>query len=43
METNDLNTMFVGKNTVEDQYCKYAIVIGKANNKQQKQNVMFYY
>ena len=21
METNDLNTMFAGKNTVEDQYC----------------------
>ena len=21
METNDLNTIFVGKNTVEDQYC----------------------
>ena len=33
METNDLNTIFAGKNTVEDQYCNIVNVIGKANTK----------
>ena len=38
METNDLNTMFVGKNTVEDQYCNRQSKQQTTNNKQQTTN-----